>query len=250
MNGEGSEVSKGPHSPCGHRNLPKARFCDVCGVKLPRHCPRCRAVNRGEANFCNNCGTGLRDSQRTPATPATAHFSASADSSPTPEPGSVPATLETPLPAQQAEHESMTRPPRFNAFPWVAAEQLTTDELEDTRERIGRFLERRRRGRRARVWLGTASAVIGIGVLGATPFLGGVMSHPRPGGDRSAGAILAVPARTERANLVRTPIATPSHAKNLPAVLSENDEQQWSVLKSDQRRAGAEQLPSSEVPPR
>ena len=49
--------------PCGHRNAPNARFCDVCGAELPRPCPRCGTLNRRRANFCNHCGSGLRDAR-------------------------------------------------------------------------------------------------------------------------------------------------------------------------------------------
>jgi Double zinc ribbon len=68
MHEEDSGVPDGPVSPCGHRNPPSAHFCDVCGVRLPMQCPSCRAINRGEANFCSTCGRGLRDSEGAHAT--------------------------------------------------------------------------------------------------------------------------------------------------------------------------------------
>jgi peptide/nickel transport system substrate-binding protein len=60
MHDEESDVS-GLVFPCGHRNPPSARFCDVCGIRLPRQCPRCHATNRSHANFCSNCGVVLGD---------------------------------------------------------------------------------------------------------------------------------------------------------------------------------------------
>jgi peptide/nickel transport system substrate-binding protein len=71
------------------------------------------------------------------------------------------------------------------------------DESEEARELIGRVRERRRLARRRWVWLGTASAAIGIGIFGATLLFGGVPSRARPGADRSAGA-MAVPAGSQR----------------------------------------------------
>jgi len=54
MREEDSGVLDGLMSPCEHRNPPSAHFCDVCGVKLPMQCPCCHAINRRQANFCNN----------------------------------------------------------------------------------------------------------------------------------------------------------------------------------------------------
>src|ERR671918_210501 len=48
-------------SPCGHRRQPDWRFCNICGIRLPRRCSRCRVTNGVEANFCSNCGMDLRD---------------------------------------------------------------------------------------------------------------------------------------------------------------------------------------------
>jgi len=61
MREEDSRAPDDPGTPCGHRNPANAHFCDVCGVKLPVHCPRCHAINRPQANFCGNCGSSLRD---------------------------------------------------------------------------------------------------------------------------------------------------------------------------------------------
>jgi type II secretory pathway predicted ATPase ExeA len=82
MNGEGGGVSGSPPSPCGHRNPPNFRFCDVCGARLPLKCARCHAINRADANFCGNCGTALRDFRRAEATPPIAPAPASAARSP------------------------------------------------------------------------------------------------------------------------------------------------------------------------
>jgi peptide/nickel transport system substrate-binding protein len=60
MNGDGHEVWTGVPAPCGHRNPPGSRFCDVCGSRLSAPCPGCHAINRSEANFCSRCGTDLR----------------------------------------------------------------------------------------------------------------------------------------------------------------------------------------------
>ncbi|PYN39376.1 MAG: hypothetical protein DME00_36850 [Candidatus Rokuibacteriota bacterium] len=65
-----SGILDGLLTPCGHRNPPSAHFCDVCGVKLPMQCPCCHAINRRQANFCNNGGIGLRDERQTHATPS------------------------------------------------------------------------------------------------------------------------------------------------------------------------------------
>src|SRR5262245_74010 len=70
MHEEDSGVPNGLVAPCGHRNPPRAHFCDVCGATLQMECPRCRAINRRQAHFCNICGTSLRAARRAPATPS------------------------------------------------------------------------------------------------------------------------------------------------------------------------------------
>src|SRR5262249_28313861 len=80
-------------SACGHENSPSARFCDVCGARLPLQCPRCSAINRRHANFCANCGVDLRDVGRTHATPPVASGEPLADTAPANE--AVPAIVES-----------------------------------------------------------------------------------------------------------------------------------------------------------
>src|SRR5919106_4610004 len=109
MHEDDSGVSDGPVAPCGHRNPPSGHFCDVCGVKLPQHCPRCRAINRGEANFCSTCGTGLRDSE--------------------------------------GAHATSGGPPP-DAQPWMADAELAADKLELARLRRFLKFQRKKRARR------------------------------------------------------------------------------------------------------
>ena len=155
MHGEDSGVPDGPVSPCGHRNPPRACFCDVCGVRLPMQCPRCHAINRGQANFCSNCGIVLQDVRRTHGTPSIVPFGSSSDRSPATGSESAPAPSEP--------------------FPWTAesGKELGADEPDyaerlDQLERFGffgenaRFYQRRRRPRLAWVWLGTVSVVISL----------------------------------------------------------------------------------------
>src|SRR5215510_11582513 len=81
MDGHHSGASPDSVPPCGHENPPSARFCDVCGVKLPGPCPHCHAINRTQANFCANCGIELRDARPPSATPFSVAVAPSPDSS-------------------------------------------------------------------------------------------------------------------------------------------------------------------------
>jgi peptide/nickel transport system substrate-binding protein len=178
-------------------------------------CPRCRAINRGQANFCRNCGIALRDHQRT-TIPFITTVSPSPDSSPTIGSESVSPTPERSVPAKPAEEENVTRSNSFGPLHRTAArdEEPIADAPGETPERLEkmeRFVQRRRRARARRewVWLGTVAAVLG--------FLGGV--------------------------LVRTQIATPRRDENLSAVLSQNQTQRRSLLDTQQRGPGAEPAP-------
>jgi peptide/nickel transport system substrate-binding protein len=198
MHEEDSGAPGGPVSPCGHRNPPSAHFCDVCGVKLPMQCPRCHAINRRQANFCSNCGIGLGDVRRTHAASSIVPFGPPPDSSPATESESAPAPPEPIVPAKQAANESMDEP--------GDAERL---------EQMVRSFQRRRRTRRAWV-LGTVSASVVIGFLGAA--------------------------------LVRTHIATPS-AKPPPFI--DTDAQASIATRAEERRSAAiaQSTPASTGPP-
>ena len=138
MHDHDSAVPEGPVSACGHHNGPSAHFCDMCGVKLSLHCPRCQATNRSQANFCSNCGIDL-------------HIVL--DTSPATESELAPARTESivllPLTAQRGQ-------------------ALVADEFEDA-ERLSQMVRSfRQRQRRRRVWtLATVGATVMIGILGA-----------------------------------------------------------------------------------
>ena len=135
-----------PVSPCGHRNPVSAHFCDVCGVKLPMQCPRCSASNRGQANFCSHCGSGMRD---VPATEL-------------PPPPSKPFQ-----PARQAANSGMGNASSDKLVPRTpeSSKELVADEDAQRLKQIARFAQQRRR--RAWVWPVTVSVSIVVGLLGA-----------------------------------------------------------------------------------
>jgi len=137
-----------PVSPCGHRNPVSAHFCDVCGVKLPMQCPRCSAINRGQANFCSHCGSGMRD---VPATEL-----------PPPPPPSKPFQ-----PARQAANSGMGNASSDKLVPRTpeSSKELVADEDAQRLKQIARFAQQRRR--RAWVWPVTVSVSIVVGLLGA-----------------------------------------------------------------------------------
>jgi Bacterial extracellular solute-binding proteins, family 5 Middle/Double zinc ribbon len=181
MHEEDSAVPDGPVSPCGHRNVPSAHFCDVCGVKLPLQCPRCHAFNRRQANFCSNCGIGLGDVQRTHAAPSIVPFGPSPDSAPATESESAPASPEPIVPAKQATNERMDGPKFFDLLPLTAesGKELVADEPENAErlEQMVRSFQRRRRRRRA--WVrGTVGVSVVIGVLGAAALVGTRIAPP------------------------------------------------------------------------
>jgi peptide/nickel transport system substrate-binding protein len=143
MHEEDSRAPDAPVTPCGHLNPPNAYFCDVCGVKLPVHCPRCHAINRSQANFCVKCGSFLHEARRAHATPSMASFGAAPDSSP----------------AAEAESAS------GSASGWME------DEFEDSSrfEQLKRFLQTSRRVARPWMWVGLVSVTMGV--------LGGALIH-------------------------------------------------------------------------
>jgi class 3 adenylate cyclase/predicted ATPase len=68
---------------CESDNPQGAKFCDVCGIRLPAGCPACGAVNRSGAKFCGTCGAALAPQ----ANPAGAE---------TPSPQAAPAPVSGP----------------------------------------------------------------------------------------------------------------------------------------------------------
>src|SRR5262245_59230261 len=160
-------------SPCGHRNPPNAHYCDACGVKLPTHCPRCHAINRGDANFCNNCGIDLGDVWRTRAAPSSVPLGPLPDRSPATESKSAPGPDGTVLRPKQAANERTDGPVSFDTLPMMSesGKELVADAPEDAErleQMVRTFLRRqgRHRTRRARV-LGVVGVCVVIGVLGA-----------------------------------------------------------------------------------
>ena len=155
MHDHDSAVPEGPVSACGHHNAPSAHFCDMCGVKLSLHCPRCQATNRSQANFCSNCGIDL-------------HIVL--DTSPATESELAPARPESIVPAKWAANEDMDGPEAVELLSLTAqrGQALVADEFEDA-ERLSQMVRSfRQRQRRRRVWtLATVGATVVIGILGA-----------------------------------------------------------------------------------
>src|SRR5262245_21448110 len=59
---------------CGHGNREEARFCDGCGVPLPRTCAACGMSLRAAARFCDGCGEPVSGSAiATPTRDVRAH---------------------------------------------------------------------------------------------------------------------------------------------------------------------------------
>ena len=147
--------------PCGHRNAPGARFCDVCGAELPRPCPRCGTLNRRRANFCNHCGSGLRDA-RPQAAPSIVV------SGSTPDRSAAGAGSAESTPASTAGTNGVEP---FEPLPWTTAigKDTAVEETGDAArlEAIEHFLRRRRAPRRRRAWLGVLGVTAVIGLLAA-----------------------------------------------------------------------------------
>src|SRR5215510_13735194 len=155
MHEEDSGVPNGLVAPCGHRNPPRAHFCDVCGATLQMQCPRCHAINRRQAHFCNMCGTSLRDARRAHATLSIDPSEALAARSPETEPDSAASPAEPLAPEGRAAIEGMVGPESFHPSRstgesgrrLVAAEPDEVKRLDD----LQRFLRRR-------AWVGIAAA--------------------------------------------------------------------------------------------
>jgi peptide/nickel transport system substrate-binding protein len=164
MHDHDSAVPDGPVSACGHHNGPSAHFCDMCGVKLSLHCPRCHATNRSQANFCSNCGIDLH------IVPSIVPFGPSPDTSPATESELAPARPESIGPAKRAANEDMDGPEAVELLPLTAqrGQALVADEFEDA-ERLSQMVRSfRRRQRRRRAWaLAAVGATVVIGILGA-----------------------------------------------------------------------------------
>jgi hypothetical protein len=167
MHEEDIGVRDSPVSLCGHRNPPGAHFCDACGVRLPMRCSRCAAINRGQANFCSNCGAGLRDVPRTHVTPAIVPYHSSMDRSAAQGSPSLIDRAEPSQPAKQTANggkEGSDSDDPFTRAPESGTE-LPADEDTQHLRQIARFAQQRRR--RAWVWLATVGTSIVIGLLGA-----------------------------------------------------------------------------------
>ena len=164
MHDHDSAVPEGPVSACGHHNGPSAHFCDMCGVKLSLHCPRCHATNRSQANFCSNCGIDLH------IVPSIVPFGPSPDTSPATESELAPARPESIRPAKWAANEDMDGPEAVELLPLTEqrGQALVADEFEDA-ERLSQMVRSfRRRQRRRRAWaLAAVGATVVIGILGA-----------------------------------------------------------------------------------
>ncbi|MGE8367918.1 adenylate/guanylate cyclase domain-containing protein [Cupriavidus sp.] len=57
---------------CGFANLAQANFCEQCGARLARICPRCGEESGPAAKFCRGCGSPLDDSPSAAALPVPA----------------------------------------------------------------------------------------------------------------------------------------------------------------------------------
>ena len=257
MNADGGGVAGTPPSSCGHHNPPGSRFCDVCGVKLPAQCSRCHVINRAEANFCGSCGAALGNSPRAHATPPVAPPRAAPDRAPMPSMGTAPATAETSAIPRRAENQRAAGPESFEVFSRMMDGHRAVDESQKTRDLMERVRERRRGARRRWVWLGAASAAIGIGIFGAALLFGGVPPRVRPVADRSAGAMSVVPAASPRGDAVPVQAATPQAAapqapatsgrdENLPAPPPRDGEQGRPTVKAD-RLAGTDRIEAPAV---
>jgi peptide/nickel transport system substrate-binding protein len=142
-------------------------------------------VNRGEANFCISCGTSLR-----PAPP---------------EPEPVPAPPAS-VPAPPAENPSATGA--------VLPQPDPSQETFEPFDQMEQFIDDRRRARRAAVWVGAATVVIGIGVLVTALLADGMPRYLRSRAD-SVGGILATLVGNKPPEPARRP--APSRGEITPA---------------------------------
>lgn len=177
MDGEDREALEPRVSSCGHHNPPRAQFCDVCGARLPRPCPRCGAVNRVQANFCRQCGIDLRSFAR--GEPV-------ADAGDEPLTGAqdlVPATLDAALPAVIGAGDAPRETDTLDPLQWTEEGDSPATTAREDRERLAqieRFFQRKQRERRAWMWLGAATLTLVIAIVGAAL----LRAHgPGPGGE-------------------------------------------------------------------
>ena len=201
MHDHDGAVPEGPVSVCGHHNGPSAHFCDVCGVKLALHCPRCHATNRSQANFCSNCGIDL-------------HIVL--DTSPATESELAPARPESIVPAKRAANEDMDGPEVVELLSLTAqrGQALVADEFEDA-ERLSQMVRSfRLRQRRRRAWaLATVGATVVIGILGAAALVRTHIAPPSAQGrsfvDKDARA--SIPSRAEVSKSATIAQSTPGN---------------------------------------
>ena len=235
MSADGGEVAGTPRSSCGHRNPPDSRFCDVCGTRLPAQCPHCHAINRAEANFCGSCGAALGNSPRVHATPPWPRR-ASPDRSPAPA-CDGPATLETSATPRRAENQRATGPESHDVFSRIIDGHRVVDKSQKTRDLMERVRERRRGARRRWVWLGAASAAVGIEIFGAALLL----AESRRACDRSRTGAPApcrqdlppVPRRTVPVQAATSQAAMPLPATSRAAATSGRDDNLPALLPRD-----------------
>jgi peptide/nickel transport system substrate-binding protein len=164
MREEDSRAPDDPLPPCGHRNPPTAHFCDVCGVKLPVHCPRCHAINRSQAQFCGDCGNRLRDVRRAHVTTSIAPFGPSPDSSPAAEAESASFSPDPFVPAQQSAREGVDASDHRDPFPRMAESAKGSIEDAERLEQVKPLLQKRRRVPPTWMWARVVSVMLG-GVL-------------------------------------------------------------------------------------
>ena len=201
MHDHDGAVPEGPVSVCGHHNGPSAHFCDVCGVKLALHCPRCHATNRSQANFCSNCGIDL-------------HIVL--DTSPATESELAPARPESIVPTKRAANEDMDGPEVVELLSLTAqrGQALVADEFEDA-ERLSQMVRSfRLRQRRRRAWaLATVGATVVIGILGAAALVRTHIAPPSAQGrsfvDKDARA--SIPSRAEVSKSATIAQSTPGN---------------------------------------
>ena len=188
-----SDVSNGGVAPCGHRNPPRAHFCDVCGATLPMQCPRCHAINRRQAHFCNMCGSSLRDARRAHATPSPTPFEPAPAGSPETEPDAAPSP------------GSLARSTMGSGRKPVAPGLGDVKRLEE----MQRYLRQRRRSRHARAWVGIACATFLVALFAtglvrayittrsaARPFIDAETKAPTPVRAEGSGSVPTGPADT------------------------------------------------------
>src|SRR5262245_23418132 len=164
MRDEDDGVPNEAVAPCGHANAPGAHFCDVCGAALPMQCPSCGAVNRRQARFCNMCGTSLRD-----APPTQTSLSIFPYALPAVSPGDE---LDPESSAESPAREGRATLDGTDDTPWLGPPRLkvavAATDADDVKRlvEVQRFLQRRRRSRHTRAWVGIAGATVLVAFLG------------------------------------------------------------------------------------